>query len=114
VIRLGLAFGGLWAAIAAGATHHAAAIGCLLGAVAGAVFVLTDARGRLLKLPAPAAVRTDPWWIVAAKGTYPSTLGLTLLAAIALAFSPVLAAVLAGVIGGLGVAGILAAVALRA
>jgi len=77
------------------------------------VFVLTDARGRLLRLPA-SQPREEPWWKMAARGTYPSTLGLTLLAAIALAVSPVLSAVLAGVIGGLGVAGLLAALVLRA
>jgi len=48
------------------------------------------------------------------RATYPSTLGLALLAAIALAFSPILAALLAGVIAGLGVAGIFASLALRA
>jgi hypothetical protein len=48
------------------------------------------------------------------RATYPSTLGLAVLAAISLAFSAVLAAVLAGVIAGLGVAGIFAALALRA
>ena len=49
-----------------------------------------------------------------AGATYPSTLGLVLLAAISLVFSPLLAALLAGVIGGLCVAGLLAALALRA
>jgi len=48
------------------------------------------------------------------RATYPSTLGLALLAAIALAFSPVLSAVLSGVAGGLGLAGLLTALALRA
>jgi len=44
----------------------------------------------------------------------PSTVGLAVLAGISLAFSPILAAVLAGIIGGLGLAGLLAALALRA
>ena len=51
---------------------------------------------------------------MAVRATYPSTLGVALLAAISLAFSPMLAAVLAGVIGGLCVAGLLTALALRA
>jgi hypothetical protein len=54
--------------------------------------------------------RVEPWWKTALRGTYPSTIGLAVLAAVSLAFSTVLAAVLAGVIGGLGVAGIFAAV----
>jgi hypothetical protein len=105
--------GGLEAAIAAGATHQAAGFGCLLGAVGGAVFVLTDPRSRLVSLPAPEPKR-EPWWKMALRGTLPSTVGLALLAAVALAFSPILVAVLAGVIGGLGLAGIFAALALRA
>ena len=112
-IRLGLALAGLEAAIAAGVTRRAGGLGWLLGAFAGAVFVLTDARGRLLQ-PRRVTPRQEAWWKAALRGTYPSTIGLAVLAAISLAFSPVLAAVLAGVIGGLGIAGILAALALRA
>jgi hypothetical protein len=84
-----------------------------VGAFAGAVFVLTDARGRLLR-PRRTTPRREAWWKAALRGTYPSTIGLVALSAISLAFSPVLAAVLAGVIGGLGIAGVLAALALRA
>jgi hypothetical protein len=80
---------------------------------AGAVFVLTDPRRRLLGLP-PATPKNETWWRMALRATYPSTLGLAVLAAIALAFSPILGSVLAGVIGGLGIAGLLAALALRA
>jgi hypothetical protein len=74
--------------------------------------VLADPRGRLL---GPARVTRTPeeWWKTALRGTYPSTIGLVLLAGVSLAFSPVLTAVLAGVIGGLGIADLLAAVALR-
>jgi hypothetical protein len=104
--------GGLGAAIAAGATRQAAGLGCLFGVIGGAVFVLTDPRRRLLSLPTTAP-HEEPWWMTALRGTYPSTLGLAVLAGISLAFSPILAAVLAGVIGGLGVAGLLA-IALRA
>jgi len=104
--------GGLGAAIAAGATRQAAGLGCLFGVIGGAVFVLTDPRRRLVGLPATTP-REESWWTTALRGTYPSTLGLTVLAVTSLAFSPILAAVLAGVIGGLGVAGLLA-IALRA
>ncbi|MBA3716960.1 MAG: hypothetical protein H0W87_01870, partial [Actinobacteria bacterium] len=103
----------LGAATAAGATRQAAALGCLLGVVAGGVFVLTDPRSRLVRR-SQAAPRIEPWWKAALRATYPSTLGVALLAAVSLAFSPVLAAVLAGIVGGLGVAGLLTALALRA
>ena len=49
------------------------------------------------------------WWQAALWATYPSTVGLAVLSAISLGFSAVLAAVLAGVIGGLGLAGVLTA-----
>ena len=77
------------------------------------MLVLTDPRSRLVALPQPERT-AEAWWRIAIRGTYPSTVGVALLAAIALAFSPVLAAVLAGVIGGLGLAGLLTTLALRA
>jgi hypothetical protein len=46
--------GGLGAAIAAGATRQAAGLGCLIGVIGGAVFVLTDPRRRLLSMPTTA------------------------------------------------------------
>lgn len=78
--------------------------------------VLADPRGKLIRVSQPAGPRGqhDPWWRAAVRATYPSTLGLALLSAISLTFGPVLAAVLAGVIGGLGLAGLLTALALRA
>jgi hypothetical protein len=104
---------GLEAAIAAGAARRAAGLGFLLGALGGSVLVMTDPRSRLVKT-APTEPRQEEWWRMALRATYPSTLGVALLAAISLAFSPILAAVLAGVIGGLCVAGLLTALALRA
>jgi len=74
---------------------------------------MTDPRSRLLKRT-PAEPRQETWWRMAVRATYPSTLGVAVLAAISLAYSPMLAAVLAGVIGGLCVAGLLTALALRA
>ncbi len=87
-------------------------LGFALGAVGGAVFVLNDPRRRFFK-SRPAAA-DDPWWRAALHGTYPSTLGLAALTGIALAFSPVLAAVLAGIIAGLGIAGLTTALRFRA
>ena len=74
---------------------------------------MTDPRSRLVQMPR-AEPRREEWWKTALRATYPSTLGLALLAAISLVFSPMLTAVLAGVIGGLCVAGLLTALALRA
>lgn len=112
MIRFGLAAGGLEAAIAAGANRRAAGVAFLLGALGGAVFVLTDVRGRVMPFSVPEP-REEPWWATALRATLPSTVGLAVLAGVSLAFSPVLAAVLAGIIAGLGIAGLLTAVALR-
>jgi hypothetical protein len=111
-IRFGLAGAGLGAAIAAGASRNAGVLGFALGAVGGAVFVLNDPRRRFLKATPPPG--DEPWWRTALRWTYPSTLGLAALTGIALAFSPVLAAVLAGIIAGLGIAGLTAALRFRA
>jgi hypothetical protein len=102
-IRLVLAGAGLGAAIALGAPRGSAVLGFALGALAGAVFVLADPRRRLSR---PAQRSEDVWWRDALRGTVPSTVGLAFLSALALLFSPVLTALLAGVVAGLGVAGL--------
>jgi hypothetical protein len=82
-----------------------------LGALGGAIFVLNDPRRRFVR--AGQVVSEEQWWRTALRGTYPSTLGLAVLTGIALAFSPILAAVLAGIIAGLGIAGVTAALRFR-
>jgi hypothetical protein len=77
--------------------------------------VLADPRRRLRQAdptprPAPPEFDLEVPWRSGLRALYPSSLGLTVLAAIALAFDPVLSAVLAGVIAGLGFAGLVAAV----
>lgn len=106
-IRLALMAGGVGAAIAVGATGRSAGIGCALGVVGGAFFVLADPRRKLVSAQAKPPGR--PWWQRALIATFPSTIGLAVLCGIGLAFNGVLAAVLAGVIGGLGVGGLVAA-----
>jgi|SRR5919108_128305 hypothetical protein len=105
-IRLALAAAGLGAALAVGASHRSTVLAFLLGLAGGAIFVLTDPRRKLV------AGRTEPrsasWWRQALRGTYPSTLGLCVLAAVALAFNAVLAAALAGIVAGLGAAAAIA------
>jgi hypothetical protein len=112
-LRFLLAAAALAAALPAGAQSGSARVAFVLGAFGGAGFVLADPRRRMRERtaprPAPAEFDLEEPWRSALRALYPSTLGLTLLAAIALAFDPVLSAVLAGVIAGLGVAGLAAA-----
>ncbi len=112
-LRFALAAGALSAALPAGAPNGSARVSFVLGAFGGAGFVLADPRRRMrernVPRPAPPEFDLEEPWRSALRALYPSTLGLSFLAAIALAFDPVLSAVLAGVIAGLGVAGLLAA-----
>jgi hypothetical protein len=71
------------------------------------IFALVSPGGRRrperLRPPAPAAASTpQPWWRVLAVAMFPSTYGVALLAGVALAFNPDLAALLAGVLLGMG------------
>jgi hypothetical protein len=114
-IRLALAAAGLAASILEGDRPRPAVLGFLLGAAGGAFFVLADPRRRWgaarerTVADAPATATVEPWWQSALRATLPSTLGLALLSALALAFSYVLVALLAGIIAGLGLAGLAAA-----
>jgi hypothetical protein len=107
--RFALAVGGLVAAIARGVDR-----GPALGLVAfGAAIVLLsvyggDRRRRSgLKFedpdPMPAGAHVQGHGRALAQAAYPSTIGLTALIAIALWPQPSLAALLAGILGGLGV-----------
>jgi hypothetical protein len=105
-IRLGLALVGLGAA-AAVTGGRTALLGWLTGGVGCAVLVIADPRRRFMS--APASDMSIPWWERALRATLPSTVGVAILCAIALAFSGVLAALCAGVIAGLAVGGLVAA-----
>jgi hypothetical protein len=83
----------------------------LLAAVAGAVVLVMIAlgpRGRAGSstledaLPVPAAARFDPGWLGVLQACLPSTVGVTAMAVAALVFSTALAALLGGVLLGLG------------
>jgi protein-S-isoprenylcysteine O-methyltransferase Ste14 len=110
-IRIGLGVMWLFLAQAAGATRASAVL-----AFGGGIFVLVfiafnDPRTAVMKAdeprPAPAdAVYAGPVEQALA-ATIPSTLGVTVLAAIAIWFQPTLAAILGGISAGLGVAGLL-------
>jgi hypothetical protein len=105
-IRLGLAFAGLGAATAV-TSGRTAVLGWLLGAVGCAVFVVADPRRRFMSAPIPDP--SVPWWTRALRATLPSTVGVTVLCALALSFSGILAAICAGVLAGLAVGGVVAA-----
>jgi hypothetical protein len=112
-IRLVLGAAALAGAFLAGVERSAGGAGFAFGAGATALMLLTDRRSLLLgeptlePMPADAERETRRRSVTA--GLYPSTVGVTLLAAASLAFEPVLSAVLAGVLAGMGVAGIVSA-----
>jgi hypothetical protein len=96
----------------AGAANGPALLAFVVG-VFGIVFVIfNDPRMRFLRrdvepLDWPADARVAPLWRQALAATFPSTIGVTALALAAAAFRPVLAALLAGVCAGLGVAALI-------
>jgi hypothetical protein len=106
VIRLGLAVLGLGASVVAGAEARSAGVGVAFGAAASAVALLTDRRRLLVRRPPveplPREARRAPLSRAVAKGLLPSTAGVAALLVASLAFEPVLAAVLAGILAGMG------------
>jgi hypothetical protein len=100
--------------VPAGAQGGSARLAFVLGIFGGAGFVLADPRRRMrsasVQRPAPAEFDLEEPWRSAFRSLYPSTLGLAVLGAIAIAFDPLLSAILAGVIAGLGVASLVTAV----
>ena len=105
-IRLTLAGLGFAGSILAGAEGRAAAVGLALGTGICALALVTDRRWLLLGKPAaeplPEAVRRASLARAVADGMLPSTVGVAVLAAAALFFEPILSAVLAGVLAGMG------------
>ncbi len=111
-IRFGLGLVVLGAAVLAGAAAAPALLAFVLGLLGIAFTIFNDPRARFLQrdvepeeLPADAVVASRARQALAA--TLPSTLGVTVLAAIALVPQPVLAALLGGVCAGLGLAALL-------
>jgi hypothetical protein len=105
-VRLALGTAGLAVAISAGLSSSTALAAAGAGAVL-TVFTLSAPGGR--RKPEPLrppgnteAAADDPWWRVLAVAMFPSTYGVALLTAIALAFNDVLAAFLSGVMLGMG------------
>jgi|SRR5581483_1357244 len=114
-IRLLLGVAWLVAGRAAGAPATAAVLAFVGGAALTCFTLLNDPRARfraqLEPQPVPADVSIASPVRQALAATIPSTLGVSVLAALALAAQPTLTAVLGGISAGLGVAGALSALA---
>jgi hypothetical protein len=110
-IRLVLAILLLLAARIAGAANGPALLAFGVGALGVVFLAFNDPRARFageaapIDLPADAVVA--PAWRQALAATLPSTVGVSLLAVVALFVEPVLAALLAGVCAGLGLASLI-------
>lgn len=111
VAPLRLALGVVWlvAARAAGGSSGATLLAFAAGAFALAFVVPNDPRARFRRSSAepaelPAGARVAPAWLHVVHAAFPSTVGVSVLAAVTLAFQPTLTALLAGILAGLGLA----------
>lgn len=111
-LRLVLAVAWLGAARAVGGSGSAALLAFAAGTFATAFLVWNDPRARLRRVrddPAelPADAGVAPAWRHAVHAAFPSTVGVSALAAVMLAFNSTLTALLAGILAGLGLAALL-------
>jgi hypothetical protein len=111
-IRFGLGLATLLAAVVAGASWGPALLAFVLGLLGIAFTIFNDPRARFLRrdiepLPLPPEAVVAPRARQALAAMLPSTVGVTVLALIALAPRPVLGALLGGVCAGLGLAALL-------
>jgi hypothetical protein len=113
-IRLGMAAVAFAGSITAGADPPAAGVGLALGAGICALALVTDRRWLLLGTPRadplPDDVRRASLARAVADGMLPSTAGVAVLAAISLVFEPILAAMLAGILAGMGIVSLVSCV----
>jgi hypothetical protein len=99
----------LAAARAAGGATGSTLLAFAAGAFAMAFLVPNDPRARFRGTPGepaelPADARVAPAWLHALHAALPSTVGVSVLAAVTLPFQPTLTALLAGILAGLGLA----------
>lgn len=118
-IRLALAGTGVLAAVAAGSRAASALLAFAATTVGMLILVVSDPRARLSSIPdeppeAPHDAAEDGLARLALTAAFPSTVGVAGLLAIALATEPTLAAVMAGILAGLGLAALVAVFELRA
>lgn len=112
-LRLALSAVWLVAARADGAPSAATLIALAAGAFASAFLVTNDPFARFRKAPdkvaeLPVGSSVAPAWRHVVHAALPSTVGVSVLAAIALLFQPALTALLAGLLAGMGVASLVA------
>lgn len=108
-VRLVLGVGWLVAALLAGAASGPTVAAFAVGAALIAFAAFNDPRARFLRrepqpLPGDRRHALDPAWRHVLSAAFPSTAGLSVLAAIAVAVQPLLAALIGGAAAGLGVA----------
>ena len=116
-LRLGLGLAALAGALAEGAVGRSALVAFVLGAALSAFAIAGDRRALLVHHDPPASLPDDarlaPAWRAALDAAMPSTVGVAVLAAIALAIGQeVLAAALGGAEAGMALAGAIAFVQL--
>jgi hypothetical protein len=112
-LRRALSIVWLVAARADGARSAATLIALVAGAFASAFLLTNDPFARFRTAPdkvaeLPAGASVAPAWLHVLHAALPSTIGVSVLAAIALLFQPTLTALLAGVLAGMGVASLIA------
>jgi hypothetical protein len=112
-LRLALSVAGVLAARADGARSGATLIAFVAGAFASAFLVTNDPFARFKKAPEkvaelPVGATVAPAWLHVVHAALPSTVGASVLAALALVFQPALTALLAGLLAGMGVASLVA------
>ena len=114
--RLALGVAGFGAALAAGAERNPAAVGLAFGAGASAVALVSDRRFLLFEQPTVEPLPADAEHVGPGRairdGLLPSTAGVAVLLAVSLAFKPILSAVLAGVLLGMGLVTVMSVVEL--
>jgi hypothetical protein len=112
-LRLVLSVVWLAAARAVGGAPTSTLVAFAAGAFAMAFLVPNDPRARFRRRAEPAELPADanvaPAWLHAVHAALPSTVGVSVLAAITLAFKPTLTALLGGILAGLGLAALLIA-----
>jgi hypothetical protein len=108
-VRLVLGGAGVAAAIAAGSSSAAALLAFAAATIGLLVVVAADPRRLFFRMPddpaeAPGDALEDGTLRLVWTALFPSTAGLMALLAVSLAFEPTLAAVMAGILAGLGIA----------
>lgn len=109
-IRGGLSALGAVAAMLVGANLETTLLGWVVGAMMVSIILASDRRGRSGGEPAPMPEGTIPqtWSDIARTDVFPSTVGVSLFALVALAVNPVLAGVMSGILGGMALMTVLA------